>query len=38
VYTVPDSSEWTTTDLLSVLHNLVCPSSKRQASDAAGDA
>ena len=37
VYTVPDSSEWTTTDLLSVLHNLVRSSSPHQANDAAGD-
>ena len=37
VYNVPDSSEWTTTDLLSVLHNLVRSSSPHQANDAAGD-
>lgn len=35
VYTVPDASEWTTTDLLCVLHDLVRSSSQRPTDNAA---
>lgn len=34
VYTVPHSSEWTTTDLLCLLNDLVRSSSQRQTDDA----